>query len=260
VILDRILETKRNEITGKRAERSFTAIRREAEARFEFRSFSDALRAEGVSLIAEIKKASPSAGVLREDFRVTDLAAAYERAGASAISVLTDESYFQGALGHLAKARAAASLPLLRKDFVIDEYQVAEAAAAGADAFLLIAAALSRGQTSDYIAFGKELGLDALVEVHTGAELDDALAAGAEIVGVNNRDLRTFTVDLNLSLALGPAIPAGVIRVSESGIGEAADLERLAGARFDAVLVGTTLVRDPDPEAAARRLLGRETT
>ena len=258
MILDKILEKKRAEVAERKGARSFADLRREAEGRNDFRPFRLSLRGEGVSLIAEIKRASPSAGLIREDFDVARIAAGYERGGASAISVLTDEHFFRGDIGFLAEARRASSLPLLRKDFLIDEYQIAEAGAAGADGFLLIAAALSREQIADYIAFGGELGMDALVEVHDGRELDRVLAAGAGLIGVNNRNLRTFEVDLSVSLDLVRAIPTEAVRVSESGIGGPDDRELLGRAGFDAVLVGESLMRADSPEEAARLLLGGE--
>lgn len=255
MILGEILNAKRDEVRARRSSRPFASVRGEAESRGGRRSFRGALDGDRLSLIAEIKKASPSEGTIREDFDPASIAAAYGRAGAAAISVLTDGPYFGGDLAHVAEARRAAELPILRKDFVVDEYQIAEAGAAGADAFLLIVAALSRGAIADFLAFGRELGLDGLVEVHDRNELDVAFAAGADLVGVNNRDLRTFAVDLRTSLDLGPAMPGGIIRVSESGIRGPDDLRALRAAGFDAVLVGTALMRAASPEEAARRLV-----
>lgn len=257
MILDRILTTKREEVARRKKERSFARLRREAEERADPRPFREALRAEGgISLIAEIKKASPSAGVIRPDFDVPSIAEAYQRGGAAALSVLTDETYFGGSLEHLGEARRAADLPLLRKDFVIDEYQIAEAGAFGADAFLLIARVLSRTQMAEFIAFGREIGLDALVEIHEGKELDGVVAAGADLIGVNNRDLTTFQTRIETSVDLGPYLPREAVRVSESGIGGHEDVRLLAGAGFHAVLVGEALVRSASPEEEVRRLLG----
>ncbi len=257
VILDEIVQVKREELSRRKNAYSFASLRSEASHRDDHRSFSAALLEEGISLIAEIKRASPSAGLIREDFDAPAIGAAYERGGAAALSVLTDESYFRGSLAFLGTVRPATTLPLLRKDFIIDEYQVAEAGASGADAFLLIAAILSKSQVEEYIAFGAELGMDALVEVHDGDDLDKAVYAGSGIIGINNRDLKTFEVNMNTSIELGRVLPGGVIRVSESGIRTAEDVERLAGFGFDAVLVGESLMREDDPGEAARHLMGR---
>ena len=183
MILDRIVETKQEEVAERKAKHPYASLLRAAEARDDQRSFENALRADGISLIAELKRASPSAGLIREDFDIPFLLKQYESGGARALSILTDAPYFQGALGYLSEARKITSLPALRKDFLIDEYQVAEAGAAGADAFLLITAILSRQQLSDYIQFGAGLGLDALVEIHDRRELD----RGCRIGGENNR-------------------------------------------------------------------------
>lgn len=255
MILDDILKAKRDEVAARRKARSLADLLREAESREDHRPFRSALTGRPISLIAEIKRASPSEGTIRADFDPASIAAGYERAGASAISVLTDGPYFGGDLSHLAAARGAAGLPLLRKDFVVDEYQIAEAGAAGADAFLLIVAALSRRRIAEYLAFGRGIGLEGLVEAHDGQEVETALAAGAELVGVNNRDLRSFAVDLETSFRLASAFPEETTRVSESGIRTAADLERLRAAGYHAVLVGTSLMGAPSPEEAARRLL-----
>jgi len=257
VILDEIVKVKREELSSRQRTRPFASMRADAASRDDRRSFRDAIRQGSISLIAEIKRASPSAGLLREDFNVAAIAAAYESAGASAISVLTDERFFSGSLEYLETARAAAALPLLRKDFIIDEYQVAEAGAAGADAFLLIASILSRNQIEEYTAFGRELRMDALVEVHDGREMDLALAAGSEIIGINNRDLKTFQVNLNLSYELGRALPEDTIRVSESGIKNAEDVEGLRKCGFDAILVGESLMRADDPGEEVKRLMER---
>lgn len=221
------------------------------------RPFRAALsEAPGVALIAEIKKASPSAGVIRPDFDPVQLARAYERAGAAGISVLTDRQFFQGSPRHLEQVREAVPLPALRKDFVLDPLQVVETRALGADACLLIAAALERPALVELMATARELGMDPLVEVHDERELDLALEAGADLVGINNRDLRTFQVNIATTERLAPAVPDGVLLVAESGIRARADVERLKACGVKAVLVGESLMRAPDVESAARALAG----
>ena len=226
------------------------------------RGWAAALRrqaAAGPAVIAEIKKASPSKGLIREDFDVAWLAARYLAGGASALSVLTDEPYFQGSLRNLELASAAVALPCLRKDFTVDEYQIIEARAHHADAILLIAAALSDAELNRFAQEARGLALDVLVEVHTVDELDRVLHAlgekGADAIGVNNRDLKTFDVRLETSLELVDRIPAGVVRVAESGITTPDDLARLRAAGFDAFLIGESLMRQPDPGAALAALL-----
>jgi indole-3-glycerol phosphate synthase len=219
------------------------------------RDFRAALGLGSINIIAELKKASPSRGVLRESFDPAALAPALEQAGAAALSVLTEEEFFQGALGHLRAAREAVKIPALRKDFIFDPWQVWEARSAGADAFLLIVAILSNAQLHELLALGRELGMEALVEVHTRAELDRALDAGARILGVNNRDLRDFSVRLETSLELVEFIPQESIAVSESGLKSRQDLDRLHAAGFDAFLIGEQLMQAADPGAALRELL-----
>jgi indole-3-glycerol phosphate synthase len=220
------------------------------------RPFAAALSRPGrVHVIAEHKRRSPSRGTIREDLAPAEVVRRYEAAGAEAISVLTDEPFFGGQMAHLAEARAAVSLPVLRKDFVLDRWQIWEARAGGADAVLLIVAALADTELRELLGVAREAGLDALVEVHDRTELDRALATGARMVGVNNRDLRTLAVSLETSLALGPAIPDDVVAVAESGIHTGADLRRLRGVGFDAFLVGEHLMAAPDPGEALRRLL-----
>jgi len=219
-------------------------------------AFSKALTAGAcVSLIGEIKKASPSRGLIREDFDPAALAAAYQKGGAAALSVLTDRKFFQGSDEYLAAAKAACRLPVLRKDFLISAYQVYESRLLGADCVLLIVAALEQAALADFIALAAEIGLDALVEVHDEAEAARALEAGAEIIGVNNRDLRTFEVSLEVSRSLAGAIPGDRIKISESGITTFEDIRGLGRLGYDAVLVGEHLMRQPDPAAAARRLM-----
>jgi len=228
---------------------------REAELRLATRrDFRDALTARTPAIIAEVKKASPSKGLLQADFDPARIAAAYERGGASALSVLTDESFFQGSLADLQSARAAVSLPVLRKDFTISNTHVLEAAAHGADAILLIVAILTERQIRDFREAAARYRMAALVEVHDEAELDKAVASGAGMVGVNNRDLRTFEVHLETSLNMAKYIPANVLKVSESGIFTAAHIRELSAAGFDAFLVGESLMKSGDPTASLRAL------
>lgn len=218
-------------------------------------SFAAALRGPEVSLIAEVKRHSPSKGPIRSDLEVGRVVGAYEAAGASAISVLTEEDHFRGSLRDLEEAGANTSLPLLRKDFILDGYQVREARAFGASAILLIASLLDDGQIDRLAGLAFELGLDVLLEVHDAAELVRALQVPGAILGINNRDLRTFAVTLETSIALAAAVPAGRLVVAESGIGGRADVERLAACGVDAVLVGESLLRHPDPGTAAGALV-----
>jgi len=220
------------------------------------RDFAAALTRNDVNVIAELKKASPSRGVLRADFDPAALALQFERAGAAALSVLTEEEFFQGALENLRSARKAVQVPALRKDFILDEWQVWESRAAGADSLLLIAAILSDEALRHLLGLARELKMEPLVEVHTRDELSRALAAGARIVGVNNRDLRTFEVRLETSLEMIAAIPDDCIAVSESGIRSRDDLGRLRNAGFDAFLVGEHLMQSPDPGATLTKLFG----
>jgi indole-3-glycerol phosphate synthase len=259
--LSTILESTRTAVATAR-ERVTTA---ELEARASAhrpRGWAAALRrhsAQGPAVIAEIKKASPSKGLIRADFDVEWIARRYKAGGAAALSVLTDEPFFQGSLRNLELASAAVSLPCLRKDFMVDEYQIAEARAHRADAILLIAAALSDSEMRHFADVAHGFSLDVLVEVHTAAELDTVLDAlgpsGADAIGVNNRDLRTFEVRQETSLELIERIPAGPVRVTESGISSAEDIDRLRSAGFDAFLIGESLMRQPDPGAALAELL-----
>ena len=212
--------------------------------------------APAVALIAEVKKASPSAGILRADFDPVAIARAYERAGSACISVITDRRFFQGDPSHLARIRQAVRLPLLRKDFILDPIQVTEARALGADACLLIVAALEPAALHELTVAVRELGMDALVEVHDERELALALDASADLIGINNRDLRSFKVSLAVAERLAPLAPEGVVLVAESGIKTRADVERLKAAGVRAILVGETLVRAEDVEAATRSLVG----
>ena len=278
MILDKILADKRLEVEARKAELSLEELRRRAQDAPPPRDFASALGGVAgksavrspqseIRLIAEVKKASPSKGLIQPDFDPVAIARAYEEAGASAISVLTDEKYFQGRLEYLREIHEAVNLPLLRKDFIIDPYQVYEARAALADAILLIVAAFPSGgrgscrsaaELSGLMALAGELGMASLVEVHTAEELEVALEIEAEIIGTNNRDLRTFETRLETTLALAARVPADRILVSESGILTRADVERLMEVGVDAILVGEALMRGPDPSAKVRQLLERE--
>ena len=219
------------------------------------RDFCSALRAKTPAIIAEVKKASPSRGVLAADFDPARIAHAYQAGGAAAISVLTDAPYFQGALSDLEAARAAVQLPVLRKDFTIAPSQITEAAAHGADAILLIAAILSERELRDFRELAAHYRMAALVEVHTRAQLDAAIASGASFIGVNNRDLASFEVTLETSLRLAEYVPSGALLVSESGIYSASDVTRLRAAGFHAFLVGEHLMKSGDPASALRKLV-----
>lgn len=218
------------------------------------RGFADALRAGGLSVIAEVKRRSPSKGDLAVDLVPDELAAAYEAGGAACLSVLTDAEFFGGSAADLRAARRACRLPVLRKDFTVDERDVVEARTMGADAVLLIVAALDDEELRQFHARATSLGLDALVEVHDEHELERALAVGATLVGVNQRDLTTFAVDNDLAARLRPLMPAGVVTVAESGVRGGGDARRLADAGYDAILVGETLVTAPDPVVALKEL------
>ena len=252
-ILATIVESKREELSHSSVSRAEWE-RRAREAPIGRRDFRAALRTKSPAVIAEIKQASPSKGVLVDDFDPQAIARDYERGGAAALSVLTDVKFFQGRLADLVTARGSTALPVLRKDFIIEEAQVAESAAHGADAILLIAAVLPVGRLRELRIYAGEFGLAALVEVHDEGELETAIDSGADVIGVNNRDLRTFKVSLETSVWLAGRIPKGVLKVSESGITCAADVRRLKAAGFDAFLVGEHLVKAPDRAAALRAL------
>jgi indole-3-glycerol phosphate synthase len=266
-ILDEIVTYKRTEELPKQMkEREVAVVRAEAALAPPARDFVAALRAsERVALIAEIKKASPSKGVLRHQFDPLELAATYAENGATAISVLTDARYFQGKLAYLSQVRAHLKLsghgrepPLLRKDFIFDPYQVYDARAAGADALLLIAAVLNDRELVDLLELTRHLGMNALIEVHNQAELERVLPLQPRLIGVNNRDLRDFSVDLNTCIRLRQQVPAEVCFVAESGIHTAADVARLAREGVDAVLVGEALVKAKDVAAKVRELVNYE--
>jgi indole-3-glycerol phosphate synthase len=254
--LDEILKHKRDEVERKKQALDPDKLRERITPRIDPRSFIKSLRRDsGVSLIAEIKRASPSAGLIREDFNVTALARGYERGGARALSILTDERFFQGQLKFVLQARSATSLPCLRKDFIVDEYQIWEARLAEADAALLIVAALKKDEVSRFRRTAQEAGLDVLVEVHDEKELEVALESGATIIGINNRNLQTFQVDLKTTEQLAPRISRDRTIVSESGIAKPDDVRRVRDAGVHAILVGESLMRQADVEAAVRKLL-----
>jgi indole-3-glycerol phosphate synthase len=253
-ILERIVAVKREEIASAKGRRSEASLREEALARRDTRGFVAALRTQiaagKAAVIAEVKKASPSKGVLREHFVPAEIAASYEQGGAACLSVLTDERFFQGSAAFLQQARAACALPVLRKDFMIDAYQVFEARAMGADCILLIAACLDDAQMADLEAQAQTLGMDVLVEVHDGAELDRALRLKTPLVGINNRNLRSFEVSLDTTLGLLPRVPNDRLLVTESGILARADVRCMRDANVNAFLVGEAFMRAPDPGKA----------
>ena len=259
-ILARILATKADEIAVAKRARSFADVSAAARAQSTSRDFERALRATIAAgrpaVIAEIKKASPSRGVLRADFDPPAIAASYERGGAASLSVLTDRTYFQGDPAFLTAARAACALPVLRKDFIVDEYQIAEARALGADAILLIVAALADSQLTTLEACAREFGLAVLVEVHDAAELERALRLATPLVGINNRNLRTFEVSLSTTFDLLPSIPSGRLVITESGILAPADVAAMRARGVDAFLVGEAFMRAEDPGAALAALFG----
>lgn len=264
--LDTILNATRATVAVSKTRVSLADLERRA-ALHRPRGWAAALRRraeKGPAVIAEIKKASPSKGLIRADFDVEWLARRYRAGGAAALSVLTDEPYFQGSLRNLELASDSTPLPCLRKDFIVDEYQIVEARAHRADAILLIAAALKDAEMRHFTEVANGFSLDVLVEVHTGEELDRVLdtlgAAGADAIGVNNRDLRTFEVSQKTSLALVDRIPAGPVRVTESGIATAEDIARLRKAGFDAFLIGESLMRQADPGTALAELLAQSPT
>ena len=254
--LEEVVERTRADVAARREVVPLEALQERLEPPPRGRPFSEALIQEGISLIAEMKRSSPSKGPIRPDATVTDIVRAYEAAGASACSVLTEPHWFGGSLDDLVEARAACDLPLLRKDFIVDPYQLAEARLAGADAVLLIVAALDPADLTSLQDQAGEIGLDCLVEVHDEDELETALECGAEIIGVNNRNLQTLDVDPDTALRLLVDAPAGSIVVAESGITSNADVQRLEEAGGDAILVGEALMREDDPAAAVHALLG----
>jgi len=260
-ILDKIVAVKRDEIAAAKTRRSLASLRADAESaefRRDLRDFIGSLRgpmaAGRAAVIAEVKKASPSKGVLREHFVPAEIAASYQRGGAACLSVLTDERFFQGAADYLIQARAACTLPVLRKDFMVDDYQVFEARAMGADCILLIAACLEDAQMADLEAQAHALGMAVLVEVHDGAELDRALRLKTPLVGINNRNLRTFEVTLDTTLGLLAQVPGDRLLVTESGILGRGDVQRMREGSVHAFLVGEAFMRAADPGKALAEL------
>lgn len=258
-ILSRIVATKREEVAAAKERHPLSEFQAGLVELPPPRDFAGAIRrapSDPVRVIAEVKKGSPSKGIIRDDFDPMQIARAYQAGGAAALSVLTDEHYFLGHLENLEKVRSTSSLPMLRKDFTIDSYQIYEARLYGADAVLLIAAILSDGEIFAFQAIAKSLGMAALVEVHTEEELDRVLGEGADIVGINNRNLATFETDLDTTRKLAARIPQGIIKVSESGIFTHEQVLEVGAAGIDAVLVGESLMRQDDVETAIRELRG----
>jgi len=254
-MLDRIVAGKRKEVAQRKRKLPLSALKeRMARSRAPL-DFAAALSGDSTRLIAEVKRASPSRGVLCPDFDPVALAKSYAQAGAAAISVLTEVNYFEGSIDHLVAIREAVNLPLLRKDFIFDPYQIYESRAYGADALLLIVAILSQEQLKELLSLSRSLGLSCLVEVHNESEVERALSSGAEIIGINNRDLATFAVDINTTHRLRPLIPQGRIVVSESGISRRRDVEKLKEWGVRAVLVGEALVTAKDIPAKMRELI-----
>jgi indole-3-glycerol phosphate synthase len=259
--LEPIIASTREEVARRRDRVPETELAREATLRGgELRPFADAVARPGLSVIAEHKRRSPSAGLIRADLRLEDVVTSYERGGAAALSILTEGPSFGGSLDDLRAARAASALPILRKDFIVDAYQLHEALAAGADAVLLIVAALEPDELERLHQTALSLGLAALVEVHDERELERASGLGAGLIGINNRDLTTLQVDIRRTFELLPAVPAGTTVVAESGLRTASDLAALEDAGVDAVLVGEALMRSADVEMACRALTGKAKT
>jgi indole-3-glycerol phosphate synthase len=255
--LSRITSHKRDELARAEKMLSFASLQQMAQAQTAPRDFRHALSTgENIAVIAEMKKRSPSAGVLRDNFDPVALAKSYAAHGAAALSILTDEKFFGGNLENLQKARDACVLPILRKDFILSPYQIWEARAFGADAILLIVAMLDRSELFELLSAAEESGLHALVEVHNEAELDRALLAGANLIGVNNRNLQTFEVTLETTERLSKLIPSSSVRVAESGIASRDEVKRMAACGVDAVLVGSHLMRQSDPGEALSKLTG----
>lgn len=253
--LENILQEKAEEIQARRRSTPVECLKDSVHYERPRLSFVEALRSAGFGIIAEIKKASPSKGLLRAEFDPVRIAQSYQMGGACALSVLTDEKFFQGSLAHLRQVRESVGLPILRKDFILDSYQLHEARSAGADAVLLIVAALDSGHLRDLNAEANELGLETLIEVHNLTEAELALGLSPAMIGVNNRDLATFKTTLETSLRLAPMLQGDVLGVSESGIGKPEDLALLAGSGYHAALVGEAFMREKDPGDALKKLM-----
>jgi indole-3-glycerol phosphate synthase len=259
-ILNEILQSKKEELGQTKGNVTLSDLKariRDMEPALPLRPSIDRRAGSPIKLIAELKKASPSKGLIREDFNVPEIVSVYNSKEVAAISVLTEERYFQGKLSYLGEARKRTTKPLLRKDFIFDDYQIFEARANGADALLLIVAALERSRLSDLYGRARELGLDCLVEVHSSRELDTALYCGADIIGINNRNLMTLDISLNMTFALLKDIPRNKTVVSESGINTRADVESIEATATDAILVGTTLMKSPDIGKKIDELMGK---
>jgi indole-3-glycerol phosphate synthase len=256
MILDEIIENKTSEVEISKTSLPLEQIQEQIKDALPSRNFFDAINPKGeLKIISEVKHASPSKGVFREDFDPVQIAKSYSRGGASAISVLTDEKYFRGSLSFLKNIRAEVDTPLLRKDFIVDPYQVYEARLFGADAILLIVAALDQTSLSELLELTHSLQMNAIVEVHDENELDRALEADARIIGINNRDLRTFDVDLNVSITLSKKVPEDKIVIAESGIGSIEDIDRLRGEGVHVFLIGETFMKAPDPGQKLKELI-----
>ncbi|KKO19414.1 MAG: indole-3-glycerol phosphate synthase TrpC [Candidatus Brocadia sp.] len=257
-ILDTIYHHKIVEVEKKKKHVPLGSLEKRIHKRRHAKSFGSVLQSDtNISIIAEIKKASPSLGVIREDFQPTEIARLYQKGGAAAISVLTDEKYFQGKLSYLTDVKRSVDLPVLRKDFIIDPYQIYEAQSAGADAILLIAALLSKETIQRYLDLAKDLEMDCLVEVHTESELQKVLQTDAAIIGINNRDLATFSVSLETTFRLRSMIPEGKIIVSESGIKSRSEIVQLFNKGINAILVGETLMKSNNIPATLQEFLGK---
>ena len=256
-VLDKICADKRIHVDAKITLRPLEAIKKAAEQQAPARGFINALQSkDGIALITEVKKASPSKGVIREDFHPVEIAKTYEDNGAACLSVLTDEKYFQGHDDYFTAIREAVSLPMLRKDFMIDEYQIYESRALGADCVLLIMACLSDAQAQEFYSIATSLGMDTLFEVHDEDELNRALALSPKMVGVNNRNLKTLDVDLNIGLSLAQKMPEGILKVAESGIYNHADIQKFLDVGYGAFLIGESLMREDDIGAAVQKIYG----
>tara|TARA_B100000315_G_scaffold195228_1_gene186026 strand:- start:1162 stop:1941 length:780 start_codon:yes stop_codon:yes gene_type:complete len=256
MILNKIIEEKKKELKNYKSSASLKEVRKRVGDADISRGFKKSIRNDSINIIAEIKKASPSKGIIREDFNPVEIAKIYEENGAVAISVLTDKNFFQGDIQYLDQIRKNVSLPLLRKDFIIDEYQLYEAKAYGADAVLLIAAVLDKNQLSEYLGLSKEIGLENLVEVHSFKDLEKAMNCEAEILGINNRDLQTFEVSLKNTFDLAKEIPENKVIISESGINTHEDIVSLQKSGVNAFLIGEALMREKDIGKKLKELIG----
>ena len=252
--LDTILRHKSDEVSSRMSKKNFDTVQSAANDASPTRGFLDSLRQQKPAIIAEIKKASPSKGVIREDFDPATIAQSYQRGGAACLSVLTDEKYFQGHDEYLIAARKMTTLPVLRKDFVIHPYQIYEARSLGADCILLIVSALDNTQLHEFHAIAMEIGMDALVEVHDAGELNRALSLDASLIGINNRNLSTFETTIDTTISMMNSIPPGTTLVTESGIKDSDDVKRLQAAGVNSFLIGETFMREKDPGTALKRI------